>query len=353
MRAVTLLVPGELSTPTGGYVYDRRIAAGLRALDWSVEVRTLDAGFPFPSAAAREHARRMLASLSDGTLALIDGLALGALPELAEAEAARLRLIALVHHPLAAETGLAPATAAALAASERRALRAVRHVVVTSRATAAGLDAYEVPRERIEVIVPGTDPVPPAGGSGGADLRLLCVGSLVPRKGHELLLEALAPLAGERWRLECIGSLTRDPHTVQRLRARIEALGLGERVQLLGELDAPTLAAHYRSADAFVLATLYEGFGMAVAEALARGLPVVSTETGAIAELVGSDAGLLVPPGDVAALRAALRRLLGDAPLRAALSAGALRARERLPRWPDACARMAAVLERIAGGVRA
>jgi glycosyltransferase involved in cell wall biosynthesis len=109
-------------------------------------------------------------------------------------------------------------------------------------------------------------------------------------------------------------------------------------------VDDARLEECYRDADAFVLATLHETYGMAVAEALAHGLPVVSTTDPAIAELVGDDAGLLVSPGNVAVLADALRRLIGDAALRARLAAGARRVREQLPSWDDATDRMAAAL---------
>jgi glycosyltransferase involved in cell wall biosynthesis len=116
--------------------------------------------------------------------------------------------------------------------------------------------------------------------------------------------------------LTSAGSLDRDPPTVARGRALLRADGLEDRVVLAGDLDAVTLAAYYDRADLFVLPTLYEGYGMAVAEALARGLPVVSTATGAIEDLVFG-AGIVVPPGDLPALTDALSRVLGDAHLRA------------------------------------
>ena len=110
-----------------------------------------------------------------------------------------------------------------------------------------------------------------------------------------------------------------------------------------------SLDEYYDRADVFVLATLQETYGMAVAEALARGLPVVSTTTGAIPDLVGADAGLLVPPGNAAALAEALARVIGDEQLRAQLSAGARRVRDRLPDWEHACSEMAAALEQLDG----
>jgi glycosyltransferase involved in cell wall biosynthesis len=284
---------------------------------------------------------------------VVDGLALGALPDEASREAARLRLIALVHHPLADETGLSEDQQSQLEASERRALQAVRHVVVTSPRTAATLDRFGVPPTSITVIEPGTDAAPQsrgsAGGAGTGTVELLCVATLVPRKGHDVLVRALASMSDARWHLTCVGGMDRDEPWVAALRAQAAAAGLEPRITFMGELDRSPLDARYDAADVFVLPTWYEGYGMAVAEALARGLPVVSTATGAIADLVGSDAGLLVPPGDAAALASALSAVVTDPALRARLAAGARRARSRLQSWDDAAGLMARTIEGIDG----
>jgi glycosyltransferase involved in cell wall biosynthesis len=351
-----VVVPGDLETRTGGYGYDRRIIAGLRARGWTVHVVRLDDSFPTPTAAARDGAARALAAVPDGSLVVIDGLALGALPEEIEREAPRLTIVALVHHPLAAETGIDADLAAALEISERRALAAARSVVVTSRTTAAALADYGVATDRITVVEPGTDSAPLARGSnsqppvsspGPQEVSLLCVATLTPRKGYEILLSALAAIPHKNWRLTCAGSRDRDPTTVARVCAMIRGSGLEDRVSLAGDLDSEALAAEYDRADLFVLPTLYEGYGMAVAEALARGLPVVSTATGAIGHLVG-DGGIVVPPGDLPAFTSALSEVIADARLRGQLAEGARRARERLPTWGVAAAEMADALERAA-----
>lgn len=344
-----LLVPGALDTRTGGYLYDRQIADGLRALGWTVTVHELDAGFPFPSAAALADAARVLKAIPDRATVLIDGLAFGAMPREAAAEADRLRLVALVHHPLAAETGLTADAAAALAASERAALAAARRVIVTSRATAAALAGYGVARERIAVVEPGTARAPKAAGSTDGTVALLCVATVTPRKGHEVLIRALAALPALPWRLTCAGSLDRDPQTVDRVRALIAAHGLGARVTLAGELDERELAAQYDAADVFVLATEYEGYGMAVAEAVARGLPVIGTPTGAIPDLVSPRSGILVAPGDDAALAAALETMIGRPEARRRFAAETVLRRDRLPSWPVAALRMADALTAVEG----
>lgn len=344
--ALHLLLPGSLDALTGGTLYDMRMVEALRAQGRVIRVHNLDASFPQPSAAALTAAHALLAGVPDGALVVIDGLALGAMPDLAARHAARLRLVALVHHPLALETGLDAATAARLRASEASALGHARRVLVTSAHTARLLADYAVPPERVRVVEPGTEPAPPAADSavGGGPVQLLCVGSVTPRKGHQLLVEALGQLRALHWRLDCVGSLTRDPQTAAALAGRIETLGLVRRVRLLGELGAADLAGCYQRADVFVLASLFEGYGMAFAEALAHGLPVLGTTGGAIPDTVPADAGLLVPPGDLAPLRDALHRLLTDAGLRQRLAAGAARARARLPDWPTAAARFADAL---------
>jgi glycosyltransferase involved in cell wall biosynthesis len=341
------VLPGDPETLTGGYEYDRRIVAGLRSLGWNVRVDALAGAYPAPTTAERAEAARRFAALPDGARVVVDGLALGALPAVAAVEAARLRLVALVHHPLAEETGLAAKAARRLAASERAALGAARNVIVTSAPMVAALAAYGVEPARCVVVEPGTDAAPLARGSGGAAPVLLAVATLTPRKGHALLVGALAGLRERAWRLECVGSDQRDAATAGGLREQVGALGLAGRIALRGEAGPEALAAAYDRADLFVSPSLYEGYGMALAEALARGLPVVATRTGAAETLLGEDAGLLVPPGDIAELRAALARMLDDPGLRRRCAEGAARARARLPRWHEACARFAQALEAV------
>jgi glycosyltransferase involved in cell wall biosynthesis len=180
----------------------------------------------------------------------------------------------------------------------------------------------------------------------GETLKILCVATLIPRKGHDLLVNALAALRPLRWHLTCIGSLTRDPETVAQLRAQLQRLDLEERVTFAGEMSAAELSRVYGDTDLFVLPTHFEGYGMVVAEALAHGLPVISTRVGAIADLVGTAAGLLVAPGDGDLLQEALTRVLLEPGLLDSLAAGATTMRSRLPDWQQACARMAQILER-------
>ena len=346
MRRIAVVVPGSIAQRSGGYEYDRRIVEGLRARGWVVDVHEIDGAFPRPSAAALETAAQTLAAMPDGSLVLVDGLAFGAMPAEVEREQARLRLVALVHLPLASHVGIDRREAEQFEQGERRALTAARWCIVTGAHTVGALEAYGVRTEQIAVVEPGTDRMPLARGSRNP-IHLLSVAAITPGKGHEILLRALARLRQRAWRLTCAGSLDRDPGTAARVRELVDAEQFGKRVALVGELDATELSALYDSADIFVHASLHETYGMVVAEALAHGVPVVGSATGAIPDLVGSDAGMLVPPGDVAALEGALSSVVDDLAVRDRLAAGARRVRDCLPTWDGAVDKMASVLARL------
>ena len=265
---------------------------------------------------------------------MIDGLALGVLPEAAAALAFRHPLVGLVHHPLALESGLSPNEADAMRTSERAALAATRHVIVNSPATARLLvDDYAVPGEKITVARPGTDRAARLPSRRDRTISLLSVGSLVPRKGYDVLLAALARIADLPWSLTIVGDRSRDRATAAEVEASIAAPGLASRVTLAGAVSAERLAAFYAQADLFVLASRFEGYGMAFTEAIAHGVPVVGTTAGAIPETVPADAGVLVPPDDVAALALALRRLIGEPEARRRLTDGARAAAAGFPTW--------------------
>ncbi|MBV9563649.1 MAG: glycosyltransferase family 4 protein [Bradyrhizobium sp.] len=349
MKRAAFAVPGSLETPTGGYGYDRRIIAELERLGWPIELVDIGEGFPWPSEATRSAARARLLQVRTGWPIVIDGLALGVLPDLAAELAPRNPLLALVHHPLALEWGLSAGEAERLRHSERAALASAHGVVVTSAATARLIVAdYDVPADRVSVARPGTDPAPRARGSEHGMLHLLSVGAIVPRKGFDVLVAALATLAGVQWRLSIAGDLTRDAAAAEKLRSEIARHGLTKRIELLGAVPSERLATLYDTADLFVLASHFEGYGMAYAEALAHGLPVIGTTAGAIPETVPREAGLLVAPGDTAALADALHRAITDTRLRRGLAEAALAAARQLPTWPQSGAIFARALEKLA-----
>jgi glycosyltransferase involved in cell wall biosynthesis len=339
-------VPGDLATPTGGYAYDRRMIAELGGLGWRIDLLDLGEGFPLPSEATRAAAQARLLAVPAGRMIVVDGLALGVLPETAAQLAGRNPLLALVHHPLALEWGLSVEQADALRISERTALAAAQGVVVTSAATARLVASdYGIPAGRITVARPGSDPAPLARGSRDGVVRLLSVGAVVPRKGFDILIAALATLGDLPWQLTIAGDLTRDRNAAARLDADIAHYALGDRVETLGAVSAQRLAALYADGDLFVLASRFEGYGMAYAEAIAHGLPVIGSQAGAIPDTVPPAAGLLVAPGDIPALAQALRRVIGDAGLRQRLANAARAAAAQLPTWRQSAEIFARALE--------
>lgn len=348
VKRLAFAVPGDLATPTGGYAYDRRIIAELEALGWSIDRINLGENFPWPVKETRAAAETRLLMVSEACPIIADGLALGALPEAARRLRASHVLVGLVHHPLALETGLTEAQAGILRASESAALAATKHVIVTSQATARQLVAdYAVPEDKITVARPGNDAVTSAAGSHDGIVRVLSVGAVVPRKGFDVLLAALATLVDLPWHLTVAGDRERDPRAAARLDADIARLKLVDRVTMLGAVSAQRLAELYAGADIFALASRFEGYGMAYSEAIAHGLPVVGTRAGAVPDTVPPNAGILVAPDDVPAFAVALRRLMTDSHERERLAAAARAAAAKLPTWQEAAKIVSRTLEAL------
>ncbi len=340
---IPFAIPGDLATPTGGYAYARRLIREMPAQGVELEPLALPDDFPLPDADALARTEAALAALPPGGPVLVDGLALGALPAALLARVAA-PVVALCHHPLALETGIGPAAARRLEASERAALALARQVVTTSNATAAILAAdFGVPAARITVARPGTDPAPRARGSGGPQCLVLAVGSVTPRKGHERLVRTLAAHPALDWRLRIVGP-ARDRPLAAELRAVIAELGLEDRVELAGALGPAAMTAAYQGADLFALASQFEGFGMAFAEAMAHGLPVVGLRSAAVEEATAG-AARLVPPAELSATLAAL--IAGPAERRV-LAERCWTAAQTLLRWPQTAAIVAGVLRRAA-----
>lgn len=348
MRRLAFAVPGDLATPTGGYAYDRRIIAELKQLGWSIDVIGLGRGFPRPDAKTRAAAENLLSNVAEGRPIVIDGLAFGVMPKTAAILCKRNPLIALVHHPLALESGLSAGDAEEFRASEQAVLTFVRRVIVTSAATARILTAdYNVPVDRITVARPGNDPVAPASGSSDGIVRLLAVGSLVPRKGYDVLIAALKALNELPWRLTIAGEAGLDPNTAAQIRKQIADSGLMERITIVGAVSSERLAELYVRADLFVLASRFEGYGMAYSEAIAHGLPVIGTTAGAIPEAVPVEAAILIEPDDVEALANSLRRLIAGKDEREKFMMAARAAAARLPRWRDSAILFAGAIEAV------
>lgn len=345
-REVHVILPGDIddpAAPSGGNTYDRRVCQGLRDLGWSVREHPVAGAWPRPAPAARAALAHVLAGLPDHAVVLLDGLVASAVPEVLAPEAQRLRMVVLVHMPLGDETpGDRP--------RERAALAAATAVIATSAwARRRLLELYAVPADWVHVATPGAQPAPLARGSHTGS-RLLCVAAVTPLKGHDLLTRALAGISELPWSCLCVGALDKDPAFVERLRRQTVAYGLADRVRFCGPRTGADLDAAYAAADLLVLASRSETYGMVVTEALARGVPVVTTAAKGLPEALGRapDGGLpgvLVPPDDPVALAGALRRWLGDPGLRRRLRRAARTRRGTLTGWADTSAIIATVLD--------
>lgn len=324
---------------TGGWVYNSRIMQELSALGWEVVPLDLPAGFPLPDMAARSRSARLLAALPDDAIVVADQICLSPLYNIATREAERLRLVMIFHHPIAAERGRPVRTRLMLKHREQAALAACRLVVTTSATTARTLAAdYEVAPERIVVASPGIEKFSPSAPPQSDVPLLLSVGAVIERKGYHTLIEALAGLSDRPWRLDIVGDLDRAPDYSAGLRNQIRAARLTDRVALRGGIARADLDACWRDAHIYVAASIYEGYGMAVAEAIARGVPTVTTHAGAVGDWLDPGAAIIVPDSSPEALRDALARVIAEPALRIALRIAALDQASRFPSWAETVA---------------
>lgn len=342
--AATFAIPGDIDTLTGGYIYERRLLHGLRALGHDMRHLVLPASFPDPSPA--QMAAAVAALVVQDRPLILDGLVFGAI-DTAGLARVRVPVIAMIHHPLALESGLAPERRDHLYRTERDNLRLARHVLVPSPHTRQILiQRYDVPGDRITIARPGVSParlpaapvLPPL---------ILSVGILHPRKGHDVLIHALAQIADLDWQAVIVGNPWDGDHAAA-LARQLRHSPVAARVDLAGLVDADRLERLYAQAGIFALATRYEGHGIVFDEAVVHGLPIVACAVGAVPQTVPARAGLLVPPDDPAAFAAALRRVLCDPVLRRAMARAARQAAATLPGWQDTAAIASRVLQQVA-----
>jgi glycosyltransferase involved in cell wall biosynthesis len=341
---VSLIVPAPFDTISGGYGYDRRIVSGLREAGHTVDVVELIGAFPLADDFARDSACAAWDRLPPDTKPLIDGLALPAFRGLEDAISAR-GTIGLIHHPVSLETGLNDADRTLLTDVERRLLPRMSRLIVTSEHTAEAVTShFHIAPDRIHTVIPGTDDAHRCSGSAGPTREILSIGTLIPRKGHDVLLRALARLFDLDWHLTIVGSPDRDPPHAHGLIALAEGLGIAHRVHFAGELVGGALETAWQRADLFALATYYEGFGMVIAEALKRGVPVVVTDGGAAGALVTAESGCVCPTGDRDQVSKSLRRLIFGDSLRRQMAEQAWQTGQTLPSWQTQSALFAQAL---------
>lgn len=346
---VGLVVYGGLDATSGGYRYDRRLADGLRAAGDAVDVIGLpEAGYGRSllhnlSPAIRRRLRGPHDVLVEDELchpSLLRSDRGGATP-----------VVSLVHHlrSAAAPPGRARRTARAL---ERRYLAGVDAAVCVSEATARTVrDLRPLPTR---VVHPGRDHVSPEitpdgirDRSAREPFRIVFLGNLVPRKGLDVLLEALADLP-TGWRLDVVGDDTAAPRYAARVQDLARELDLDAAVSFHGRLPADAVADRLGDGHVLAVPSRYEGFGLAYLEGMGYGLPPVAAATGGAPEFVDEgETGFLVPPEDPDAVADGIGTLMAD---RSRLAAMGTAARSRFlahHTWGESTERARSFLEGI------
>jgi glycosyltransferase involved in cell wall biosynthesis len=345
MTRAVFAIPGDKDRRTGGFIYEATVLRVLNEIGCATRHVILPDSFPDPSAADMETTIAALRAVPADQTIILDGLVFGAIDPVGLASVTA-PVIAMVHHPLALETGLSAERAAFLYANEAAALRVTDHVVVPSPHTADILTReYGVAAEKITIALPGFARPNVACARSDPPL-ILSVGLLAERKGHDILIAALAEIRDLEWQAEIAGKL-HDPDYAQVLKAQAERAGLSDRLRFLGEISGEALEDRYNAASVFALATRYEGYGMVLSEAMQYGLCVVTCAVGAVPETVGN-AGVLVQAEDPVAFGNALRQVLTDPTIQAHYAAAARAHAARLPRWEDTARRFVDVIERLA-----
>lgn len=305
--------PSTSATPS----YAGRLAPALRALGHTVDLVDATAEFRLPA----------------GARPVVDALVLPRLAVRMDELVVR-GAAGLVHHPgahVVYDNG-APG-------AERELLAALPRLVASSTPVETRLrETYGIPAERIHVVEPGLDALPRSTGSTSG-CAVLSVGVLAPRKGFDKLAAALRRLFDLDWTLTIAGDAGRDPG----YEASLEEVADG-RVRLLRDPAPEALEAVWRGADVFALATRWEGYPSATAEAVCRGLPVVTTDGGGAARPVPEAGGSICPVDDAATLSKTLRRVIFDVALRREMADAAWDAGQALPGWDTQAALFAAAL---------
>jgi glycosyltransferase involved in cell wall biosynthesis len=329
---VVFVIPGDLASPTGGYAYDRQVMALLPRHGFAIRHLALPGSFPHPTADDLKTTADALVGIPSTSTILFDGLAFSAIPA-DVLRAIKAPIIAIIHHPLSFEPGLNEQQRQYLHTSEKTALAFAKAVIVSSPTTKAVLSMeFGYPAERIVIAEPGTVRSQRSNGSVNVP-SILSVGAVTPRKGYGVLIEALSRIAHLGWTATIAGTTERDPETANFLTSAVSAYRLSDRVTFTGEIEDTCLNALYEHADLFVSSSLYEGYGMVLAEAMAHGLAIVSTTGGAAAETIPDGAAIKVPPNDAEVLALAIARMLEDTTVRKGFADAAWQAGQNLPTW--------------------
>lgn len=352
MKEVHFIVPdgiNDTARPSGGNIYDRHLIDELHNQGITVVETPVSGSWPVATTRSLGDLTTVLSAVTDGGVVLIDGLISSAASEVLIPHATRLRLIIVMHLPL----GSQPTADVRVRLGEQISLSAAIAIITTSSWTQGWLlDNYKLKPESVHVAEPGVEPadITSPSANGG---QLVCIAAVVPHKGHDILVEALATLSEHHWECRFIGSSTLDIDFVAQLQRRLHETQLSERIQFTGPLVGASLSSAYASADLLIAPSRMDTYGMVLTEAFARGIPVIATEVGGLPTTLGfvgehNRPGMLVPAEDPIALAQAIGIWLNEESHRQQLRELALTRRRTLNSWTKTASVVAQVIEAVA-----
>ncbi len=343
---VNFIIPGDINLPTGGYRYDKRILQEWDTIGVDSNLISLEGDYPFPTKRSMQNAIASIEGFPPADISVVDGLAGGAMPEFMEALSKHTKVVALIHHPLCLENGLTSKEASHLRDTEQAGLEHVCGVVTTSKATTATVNTlFGFDIDCIETVLPGVERGGLAPAHTTGPVRLLCIGSLIERKGHFFLIDALAGLKHLEWELDCFGMLDEHSDLYKTLMQKIADHKMQDRITFHGSVSDDEIEHAYSQSHIFVLPSLFEGYGMAYAEAIVRGLPVIGTTAGAIPDTVPQSCGILVEPENTIELQNAIETLLTDKDQLNQFRLGVQASANDFPTWESSAKKFKEILE--------
>lgn len=353
---MALLTLGDPERVTGGYLFHRRVADRAAAHGFAMEFVSVPE-LPLAWAMASAPAWLPHPALRGADVVVLDSIA--AAPAAPWLGRLRPPMIGMLHQPPGGMDA-GPLARAIRAPFDRWAYRRAELLVAASDWLAQQLADAGMSRSRLRVVPPGkdldaADPPPPSAEEResfrrGRRMSALCIANWLPRKGILELTDAVSAVADDAVTLHLVGDTDADPPYARRVRARLEAPDVRDRVVVHGLISPGDVRRAYLAVDSFMLPSFVEPYGTVWGEAMAAGLPVVGWAAGNLPFLADHGVeGFLVPVGDVAALGGAIERLAAEPELRGRMGRAAAARAEARPTWDETAARFFDLIAEVVG----
>jgi len=303
------LIPGDIDTLSSCYIYDKRLVEGLKKKGHDVEVYRLGDDFPFPSEDSLNHCHKVIKSIPSAEPIIIDSLAFGTIPSILKEVSATNPIVALIHLPLSMDPNYSAYQRTLFTSPEMEAFSLATKFVVSSEYTFEILLNLGIEAHKINLIIPGIDHFPQKKNYPEKPAKLLSIANLCRSKDHAILVRALTALKDKDWVLHCYGNLDMDRDCLADFQAMIRKNSLQKKILVHATISGKELSDAYLDADLFVHPSDFEIYGMALAEALAHGIPVIASTGGGICKTVPAKMGQFFKPSDVYGLQSILEEL--------------------------------------------